>query len=497
MNLMNKSLIALAVVAASSSAMATNTVVISTNDAVGNRGCITLDSNGNETAQDCLAASAEGIALGNTAFALSALTDLLDADPVANIVAGDLITLNLDATTQALATGTARVSVQLSGATFGLDAVSVFNDNTADNGNATGDLKLANGTALVAAAEDYTVSLVSLTELAIDFANDVDLSSAGLDIDSLILGGLSINGADLESGNEVEVTVAVQAQISSLYTNIGSASTTLVEVRNQLGASITTANRAALDINATDMMSFTNSVTDDTFTITVADNTMNFVPADDSTDTTVTVTGDFSFLDADADEAIDSGNTVKVGATPVTFADDFQSFTYPEALGIDGTTGGSTIAVDFSFDGAREIPVMTADAAVAFSYISGSATGGTFSATALTAVNWALEGQTFDIDYMPYGTSISQIIYVTNPTSVEADITVTVYDEDGTKYGPTLIAAKATALGVTSIAGDIKAMLPTDYSGKARIAVTTNTSSIFGYASYNVNGADRGFVGTR
>ena len=112
---------------------------------------------------------------------------------------------------------------------------------------------------------------------------------------------------------------------------------------------------------------------------------------------------------------------------------------------------------------------------------------------------WTINGANVVIPYMPYSDNASQIIYVHNNGTQSGDITVTAKDSDGNSYD---LGVLATAGGgqLIKMATLIKNALASKgfSSGKLTLTVTVEVpeNDVIVYASYNVGGADRGFVQT-
>jgi hypothetical protein len=113
---------------------------------------------------------------------------------------------------------------------------------------------------------------------------------------------------------------------------------------------------------------------------------------------------------------------------------------------------------------------------------------------------WTLNGATVNIPYMPYGPNASQIIYVSNAGTQSGDISVTVFDDKGNAHDLGVLNIKAAPNRVTKIAPEINDLLRgKGFNGtKASITITVNApeADITVYASYNVGGADRGYINT-
>lgn len=107
----------------------------------------------------------------------------------------------------------------------------------------------------------------------------------------------------------------------------------------------------------------------------------------------------------------------------------------------------------------------------------------------------AIWGSKHFIPYMPYGPSASQILYVSNPTNTTADINVSVFDDKGAKYTLTL-NLNAEQQKVVKLAPEINSQLMNEgfYGTKAATTLIINNPDVVVYASYNVGGADRGFI---
>ncbi len=135
-----------------------------------------------------------------------------------------------------------------------------------------------------------------------------------------------------------------------------------------------------------------------------------------------------------------------------------------------------------------------------YNYSSAAAVAGSKTiATGLASGEWTLNGATVNIPYMPYSASASQIMYVSNAGTQAGDILVTAFDDAGNMYD---LGSVGTAAGktVTKIATFVRDGLAAKgfTAGKVSITVTVNApaADITVYASYNIGGADRGFVNT-
>ena len=99
------------------------------------------------------------------------------------------------------------------------------------------------------------------------------------------------------------------------------------------------------------------------------------------------------------------------------------------------------------------------------------------------------------IPYMPYSESSSQILYITNPSSVTTDINVTAYDDQGETYDLGMIVA-APSRRITKITTLIQTALTDKLpngSGKVTFEIECDNPEILVYASYTA-GSYRGYV---
>ena len=112
---------------------------------------------------------------------------------------------------------------------------------------------------------------------------------------------------------------------------------------------------------------------------------------------------------------------------------------------------------------------------------------------------WTLNGATVNIPYMPYSANASQILYITNAGDQAGDILATAFDDKGNSYdlGKIGVSNGKTVTKIAKQVGD--ALVAKGFTGgKVSITITVNAPAddITVYASYNVGGADRGFVNT-
>ncbi|TDP40241.1 hypothetical protein DEU29_102141 [Idiomarina aquatica] len=432
----------------------------------------------------CASVGAEGLALGNDVITHNGFDFVIDA----GVTGMD----DID-----------RILIEVSGAQFTLDADTIFGDEAV--GNLTKD---------GATVGSFTPQLQTLNSLALSFDAGENFTTTATPGDSMVNVELRNLKLDLDGaglGDNVQVTVKAQKLLgTNNFTTVSQASGTVAEVVSQLGlntfsgTSIST-RYSGETINATNRLSFTTgSALETTLGLSLQDRGVNYasVEAVSGGEYAMTVTGDFGFLDADGDGELDEGVAVTAGTGDIEFAEDFSSFVVTNsAAAISGSGSNVNQDVKIELDGEREIPELSATGTMAFNYqtVLPSNTaigGGTFEESALVA-SWALQGVTTTFSYMPYGPSISQILFVTNNGYNDGRITVSGWDEAGNKYGPVTLDKVATARGVTKVTGEVEqAMLAEGFSGRGalKLSITVNTSSAEVYGAYNVGGADRGYV---
>ena len=163
---------------------------------------------------------------------------------------------------------------------------------------------------------------------------------------------------------------------------------------------------------------------------------------------------------------------------------------------------GDTVTITPQKGGNAALPVLAAQAFAGKYDINGAATA-IVTGPKVFGEWTAIGDQTVEVPYMPYGTGLSQIIYVANASGSDAEVSVTAVDDNGTAYDLGNVGT-AKANGVTKLATVIKNKLATEgfTSGKLSMKVkfNGNASLVEGkggiqlYTGYNKNGTDRGYV---
>lgn len=120
-------------------------------------------------------------------------------------------------------------------------------------------------------------------------------------------------------------------------------------------------------------------------------------------------------------------------------------------------------------------------------------TTGAVNFTGLAAGSWKLSGATVNIPFMPYGSGLTQIIYVSNDGKVDGDIELTAFGADGMTYGPVKLSVSAAANSTTSLAAPIRTALEeAGATGTQRLDLTlvinAPKADVDVFAAYNSRG---------
>ena len=299
-------------------------------------------------------------------------------------------------------------------------------------------------------------------------------------------------------GDEYGVKVSTAA--GSKMDRVIDLSTSRTKFTSATGGEATANTRySRLTFNVTDAVGATYK--NDAGTDTVA----NFATTTTRGDTDFTLTGDFSWIKDD--NATTAGIQAKAGTflfsdatncSVKTITAGSVQFTCTNAF----TAGDGYIRFDI-YQGGTASPVAVNDADFTLSAVqkftpaSGSATS-VAAANNVAAGSWTNNGTTKALDYMPFGTDISQIIYVTNLTAEVGKIYVTATLEDGSKLLSGVYLADTIANGITPLAAKLEAALEGQAVAGKKVALSFDieSSNATLYGAYKV-GSDRALVVTR
>lgn len=299
------------------------------------------------------------------------------------------------------------------------------------------------------------------------------------------------------------------------------ASKTLVTVSNQFAGSVVTSLDGIIDVNpaagTTPLTTFTTG-TSDVFTVKTHQATVTtaFAKTADVSAVTYTLSGDFSWATEARKASVftpscPTGSTASA-VTLVASATGSVSWNCVgrDAVGESSTSGGSSsLTINAAGQtGLTALPTATFTVASSTSYFSPSgqsgATGTTTSSSTIAANtaagSWTINGAQIFVPYMPYGSTIDQVIYVANKSSVTGDISVQYIGTDTTSVVNLGKVGSVSGRSTLNISPLIKAALPAaaQTSGRLAFIITINApaNDVDILASYRI-GDDRAFVQTR
>jgi len=305
---------------------------------------------------------------------------------------------------------------------------------------------------------------------------------------------VSYKAAAVRAG-AVTVTVNSQTTAGDVLDNDGTRTATIAEAKSQFGtAAVGTKFDATIDV--AQMRKAFTSGTNDQMAWTISNPTttgwLNMATVNATNGTLITLQGEAGNM---TDLKSSAWSTGKNSTNTFTVAESKLAMSYGGMVTNDTVTftpptGTDAVVLEQQkFTTKFEVNYTSAGAQAGSKLIAGAVDSG----------EWDLNGATVNIPYMPYGPNASQIVYVSNAGDQEGDISVTVFDDKGSFYDLGIIG-KSPAKRVAKIAPLINAKLQdAGFSGtKASITITVNApeSDITVFSSYNVGGADRGFVNT-
>jgi len=344
----------------------------------------------------------------------------------------------------------------------------------------------------------------------------VDLAGAGSGV-SVTFSAATSSGAAFDTSTTFDPT-------TTSYT----ATKTLVSVTSQFAASVTGALDGIIDVNPASGSPLTTFTTSSSDVLTVRTGTTDvsaltpssFSKTADVSAVTYTVSGDFSWATEALKASVFTG-TCPSGSTrstvtlvPATAGSVSWTCTGQNSVGESTTSGGvSTLSINAAAQtGLVSLPTasFTVGASVAYASpytgLGASATSTTASsvptgmAAGTAAGSWSINGAQVFVPYMPYGSTIDQIIYVANKSSVSGDITVQYINTDTTSVVSLGKVGTINGRSTLNISGLIRDKLPAavQASGRLALIITINapTADVDVLASYKI-GDDRAYVATR
>jgi len=305
------------------------------------------------------------------------------------------------------------------------------------------------------------------------------------------------------------------------------ASTTIVSTQSQFAGSVTGLLDGVIDVNpaagTTPLTTFSDGASD-VFTVRSGTSALSstlqtltgrttFAQTADVSAVTYTLSGDFSWAtEARKANVFGPSCPASTTASAVTLTAGSVSWSCVgrNAVGESTSSGGSSsLTITASGQtGLTALPTTTFTASSSVSYFSPSGqTGanGTVASSALlptgtAAGAWTINGAQIFVPYMPYGSTIDQVIYVANKSGVTGDISVQYIGVDTTAVVNLGKIGSVNGRSTLNISPLIKAALPAAAQASGRLAfiITINApaNDVDILASYRI-GDDRAFVQTR
>jgi len=332
------------------------------------------------------------------------------------------------------------------------------------------------------AAGSVTVGLLNATASTLTY-RVTEIVSGGTTIgETVVLSGLEFTRASVVAGSTVVATYAAATSTNqAIDTSSTTSSATIIEATSQFTiAASPTLFDAVVDVEAQRLAFEGPSTTDLAAFTTVSDGALTY-PAT-AIDFDVSLAGNFSFLDEDADTAGIQITAGQVLPAPTTITDS--------AITWDAVAVGAhniTIKTDKATDVTPTQKFYYAVTANFTDHGTAEAAGtGATAGTKAVATNsalgeWTLNGSVVEIPYMPFGPNTQPIIYHTNDGSQSGDITMR-YMVEGvdTSYQDAGTLVSQAGPGVRNLLSLVNAaMLAEGYNSattgfKVALEITTN-----------------------
>jgi len=329
----------------------------------------------------------------------------------------------------------------------------------------TGATLSASSSAALAGAGDAKVTYPDSKTIVFTYAAPDDLAAGDV---------LSLSGVDLAvDGTDVGIKMTAISTVAGV--TIDSASATVVKYIDEYVGVVGKGDAFAKQINvATARKSFVLGEGDvaadaltDSVTVTVVDQTVDHGDTSESLgagDITVTLNGDFSFLDANADGSITAADGNSLTGT---IAKDLQSTSLTGA-----EAGEFTFTVKTA--GKVTIPAQSYTADVEVDYTNSLNKAASDDTEGLNAGKWTLNGDSSTIAFMPFGGQYANSITVTNMSPLAGEISVTL--TDGGK-SVTAEVGVAAAKSVTQIGKEVAALAAANGMTQANVNVVVNATN--------------------
>jgi len=315
---------------------------------------------------------------------------------------------------------------------------------------------------------------------------------------SLLLNNVDLNTASVVASDDVEIAFSAQtANGFSLDTNETESVFTVVDEYS----SVATDLDGIIDVNNGRQQFTVGPLTD---ALVLTPTTEAVLLAATYVGSTYTVTGDFSFLDVDADGAVDAG---ELADAAVTVTDDTVTtktlnvaMTELVVVTAEGANNSAdTVTVTFTVEGAGtgnpvlSVQTFTADSAIRYTDTVGTA-GSLATQTAENVGSWTINGSQINFPYAPVGyDTITTQFEIANSGAQNGEISVTAFDTAGNDYSAVLPqvaeAGKLTKIGFADLTTAFGLATGTKLSLTITVAAPAADIKITGYS--NIDGGGR------
>jgi hypothetical protein len=323
--------------------------------------------------------------------------------------------------------------------------------------------------------------------------------------------GIVVDALSLSNAGQMSVSYTGRRFITNQIIDSGSLPAGGVSVASQFTVTVNEAFDAVIDVAAdrelfegdedTDVLSFTVDYYSAAGTYFPGPTSVPPVAElrVDPTAATFTITGDFSFAadgTGNCDAYLGGANVVLVGLAFNAAASDCTKMVLTHNAGAFDPAVPYSVSITVPGNKTLSPTDFAGEAKVDYVLSTDNTKSGTRTLTWDPGA-WTINGAIVRIAYMPYGDTISQIIWIANKGTIDGDITVDYFTDDG-HSGSFDLTTKAVHNSVTALAGEIKSKLEAAgfTAGKAHLTlvVTVSDRDVEVYSAYNVGGSDRGNV---
>ncbi|MCM2311510.1 MAG: hypothetical protein NDI84_08905 [Steroidobacteraceae bacterium] len=322
--------------------------------------------------------------------------------------------------------------------------------------------------------------------------------------EACVVSGLTVTAASLAASGSAEVAFTARRFILNQVIDQGS-TLNLAVVTSQFSVAVGTALDATIDVFQ-DRLYFDDAIGSDTDTLVFTTRVDLGLPTFlnqayvNATSTTVTIGGEFYWVDADGDSACEIAEFNAAiadvnGTVTLTNASDCTKLVM--TVDAPNAAGAQVHELDFVVPGDIVLSPIDFTGSVLFAYQLNAGVAAGQKTLNFDPGAWGINGAQVYIQYMPYGDNVSRIIYVANDGALNAEVEVDAFDDEGNSYS--FSAGNAAGNTVTQLSGVIDAgLLAEGFDGSGKVAMTLTFTApdkdIEVYSAYNVGGSDRGTV---